>query len=277
MSGGWGRQRHVSAGKRDWAERYGPWGVVTGASDGIGQALAIELARRGLNLVLVARRRDRLEALAQELQDDFGIATRVTAGDLGVDEEVDRVLSSTEDLEIGLFAGSAGFGTSGPFLGNDLGAELGMLDVNCRAVVTMTHHYGRRFLAQGHGGLILLSSLLAFQGTPRASHYAATKAFIQTLAEGLALELRPHGVDVLASAPGPVSSGFAARANMEMGNALTPTVVASQTANALGRRTTVRPGWLSKLLEWSLSTLPRVFRSRVVGKVMLGMTKHQPT
>lgn len=260
-----------------WTARYGPWAVVSGASDGIGRALAVELAQRGLSLVLVSRRRDRLEAVAREVEEGFGVATRVIAADLSSDEEIERVLSSTEDLEIGIFAGSAGFGTSGPFLDNELTAELSMLELNCRAVVTMTHHYGRRFRAQGHGGLILLSSLLAFQGTPRASHYAATKAFIQTLAEGLALELRPHGVDVLASAPGPVNSGFAARADMQMGKALTPAIVASQTVGALGKRTTVRPGWLSKLLEWSLSTLPRVFRSRVVGKVMLGMTKHQPT
>ncbi|MEL6179942.1 MAG: SDR family NAD(P)-dependent oxidoreductase, partial [Myxococcota bacterium] len=143
-------------------------------------------------------------------------------------------------------------------------------------LLALTHHYGRRFAAQKRGGIILMSSLLAFQGVPRAAHYAATKAYVQTLAEGLRLELAPYTVDVLACAPGPVHSGFAERANMRMGVALKPEDIALATLSALGRRTTVRPGWLSKLLEGSLALLPRWGRVRILAQVMGGMTQHQP-
>jgi short-subunit dehydrogenase len=128
-------------------------------------------------------------------------------------------------------------------------------------------------VARGRGGLVLMSSLLAFQGVPRAANYAATKAYIQSLAEGLRKELAPHGVDVIASAPGPIHSGFARRAGMSMSMGQRPSAVARTTLLALGRRATVRPGWLSKLLELSLAFLPRRGRSWILARVMAGMTR----
>jgi short-subunit dehydrogenase len=258
-----------------WHIRYGPWAIVTGASDGIGRELARGLAQRGLNLVLVARRRPALEQLATELAESHGIKTHIINADLSDDSEVQNLLAATDSFKVGLLVASAGFGTSGSFIEMPLERELDMLDVNCRAVVAMSHHWGQRFAAQGHGGIILLSSLVAFQGVPRSTTYAATKAFVQSFAEGLHLELAPFGVDVLASAPGPVESGFATRANMHMSMALKPAEVAQETLNALGKRGTVRPGWLSKLLEGSLAFLPRWGRSRVMQQVMKGMTEHQ--
>jgi short-subunit dehydrogenase len=258
-----------------WAARYGPWAVVTGSSDGIGRALAVQLAEAGLNLVLVARRADVLMALAKDLQAAHGIECRVLALDLAQPDQVADLQAQTDDLAVGLLVAAAGFGTSGPFIAADLAAELAMLDVNCRAVLALSHHYGRRFAERGSGGLVLFSSLLAFQGVPRAANYAATKAYIQTFAEGLHQELAPLGVDVLVSAPGPVHSGFADRADMTMGFALTPPVVAKATLRALGRRTTVRPGWLSLVLEWALKPLPRWGRVRMLATIMGGMTRHQ--
>ena len=258
-----------------WRAKYGPWAVVTGASDGIGREMASELAASGMNLVLVARRRAVLEQLANDWQARHGVEVRVLALDLSSMDAVETLAASTDDLAVGLLVACAGFGTSGPLLDSDLQRELTMVDVNCRSVLAASYHFGRRFAEQGRGGLILMSSLLAFQGVPRAAHYAATKAYVQNLAEGLRLEWKPHGVDVLASAPGPVQSGFAERANMRMGLALQAPSVARTTLRALGRRSTVRPGWLSKLLEGSLSTLPRWGRSLIVGQVMKGMTQHQ--
>lgn len=148
-----------------------------------------------------------------------------------------------------------------------------MLQVNCRAVLQATHHFARRFRARNRGGIVLFGSIVGFQGTPYAAHYAATKAYIQTLAEGLRVELAPHGVDVLSSAPGPVHTGFAARSRLKMGAALQPEAVARETLAALGRRTTVHPGLLTKVLTGSLSLLPRWGRSQVMGRVMGGMAQ----
>jgi len=256
---------------RSWAGRYGPWAVVTGASDGIGGATAALLAQRGLNVVLVARRADRLERVATEAR-SHGVEARVVIADLGHPDGVSTVQRATTDLEVGLLVAAAGYGTSGPFVESALDAELDMLDVNCRAVLALTHHYAQRFAQRRRGGIILFGSIVGFQGTPYAAHYAATKAYIQSLAEALGVELAPFGVDVLASAPGPTNSGFASRAGMRMGTALDAETVARDTLAALGRKSTVLPGLLTKVLTWSLATLPRRMRVRVMGRAMAGMT-----
>lgn len=257
-------------------DAYGPWAVVTGASEGIGRAFAQRLAAAGLNVALVARRESELAELAAELEREHGTQAVVVAADLGEAEGRALVSEATANLDVGMFVAGAGFGTSGAFLEGGLGAELDMLAVNCEAVLVQSHEFGRRFAARGNGGIVLLSSIVGFQGVPRAAHYAATKAYVQTLAEGLSRELSDAGVDVLSCAPGPVRSGFAARADMKLGATVSPDVVASQALRALGRRTTVAPGGLSKLLSASLRTLPRAGRVRVMEKVMGGMTEHQP-
>jgi short-subunit dehydrogenase len=182
---------------------------------------------------------------------------------------------ATSDLDVGLLIAAAGFGTSGLFLDADLVVETEMVDLNCTSVAALAWHIGPRLVKRGRGGVVFLSSLLAFHGTAHAANYAATKAYIQTLAEGLRIEWAAQGVDVIASAPGPVSSGFAARADMQMARTVPADVVARVTMQALGRKTTVRPGWLSKLLGWSLAMLPRWGRVMVMTQVMKGMTAHQ--
>ena len=256
------------------AQRYGPWALVTGASDGIGQAFARHLAAQGLHLVLVARREPALASLATELTQAHGVQCRVLSADLSDLEAVRRLADATLDLDVGLLVAAAGFGTSGPQLDSELGVEAEMVDLNCTAVLALASHLGPRLVERGRGGVVFMSSLLAFHGTPRAANYAATKAYVQTLAEGLRVEWAPHGVDVIACAPGPISSGFAARANMQMAQALPAEVVARVTMQALGRKTTVRPGWLSKLMGWSLATLPRWGQVMVITQVMKGMTAH---
>lgn len=256
-------------------QKYGPWALVTGASDGIGCAFARHLAAEGLNLILVARREQALAALATELQQAHAVQCRVLPADLSDLESVHRLADATSDLDVGLLVAAAGFGTSGLFLDADLGAETAMVDLNCKSVAALAWHIGPRLVQRGRGGVVFLSSLLAFHGTAHAAHYAATKAYVQTLAEGLRVEWAAQGVDVIASAPGPIRSGFAARANMQMAQALPAEVVARVTMRALGRQTTVRPGWLSKLLGWSLAMLPRWGQVRVMTQVMKGMTAHQ--
>lgn len=147
-----------------------------------------------------------------------------------------------------------------------------MLRVNCEALLVLTHHFANRFAKQHRGGIVLLSSIVAFQGAPYAAHYAATKAYVQTLAEGISSELKEQGVDVLAAAPGPVRSGFESRASMKMVNALDPHHVGLPILKALGRQTTVFPGSLSKVLITGLRTVPRWGKIKIMEKVMKGMT-----
>jgi len=251
--------------------RYGPWAVVTGASSGIGRTSAEQLAAAGFHLVLVARRADVLDALAAGLRAAHGIDVRVVATDLSVPDGHAAVEAATDGLDVGLLVAAAGFGTSGSFLDADPIAEAEMLALNAGATLRGAMHFGQRFAARGRGGLVLFGSIVGFQGTPFAAHYAATKAYVQTLAEGLHVELAPRGVDVVASAPGPVHTGFAERAAMRMDQALRPGDVARASLVALGRQTTVLPGGLSKVLGGSLALLPRPLRARIMGRVMGGM------
>ena len=252
--------------------RYGPWAVVTGASAGIGRAMAVQLAREGLHVVLVARRREVLEELGSELRRAHGVETLVIASDLATLPGAQEVLDQTAALDVGLLVAAAGVGTSGPLLNAHMPDELQMLSLNCRALLVHTHGFGRRFVERRRGGLLLMSSLVAYQGVPYAAHYAATKAYVQSLAEALHVELAGTGVDVLACAPGPVHSEFASRAGMQFGAAVSAEQVASGSFRALGHRGTAAPGLLTKLLTYSLAPLPRVLRTRIMGRVMRGMT-----
>ena len=254
---------------------YGPWAVVTGATSGIGLALADCLADAGLHLVLVARNQQQLQLTSVNFQKKYGIKTIIQPADLSTPEGCQLVIHACRDLETGLFIGSAGYGTSGLFIHNDIENERDMLRVNCEGVLVLTHHFARYFAERQRGGIILLSSLVAFQGVPYSANYAATKAYVQSLAEALAVELKPYHVDVLAAAPGPVASGFGSRANMKMDFSLTPEQVAPPTLRALGRKSTVLPGFLSILLVNALRTVPRWAKVQIMKMIMGGMTKHQ--
>jgi hypothetical protein len=256
-----------------FTKRHGPVAVVTGASDGLGAAMAEALAARGVSLILVARRSERLAALAARLAERHGIAARGLAADLGTPGGVAALLDATAGEDAGLLVAAAGFGTSGPFLESGLATEQEMLAVNCGAVLALTHAFGRRFAARGRGGIVLFSSLVAFQGVPNAAHYAATKAWVQVFAEGIAPEFAARGVDVLAAAPGPVATGFGARARLRMEGADDAAVVAEEILGALGRRSLVRPGPKGRAKALALGLLPRALRVRVMGGVMAGMTR----
>lgn len=257
------------------SRRYGSWAIVTGASSGIGRELALRLAESGLNLVLVARSKQVLEQMAVDWRDRYEIEVKIVAVDLLILSGTKIILDETKYLDIGLLVAAAGFGTSGAFLESPIETEMEMLNVNCRSLLTLTWHFGRRFAKRGNGGIVLMSSIVAFQGTPFAAHYAATKAYVQTLAEALYVELAPMGIDVIASAPGPTNSGFAYRAGMKLGMALNPVDVAQATLDALGKKPTILPRFISKLLTYSLAFLPRWARVQIMGGVMRDMTKHQ--
>ena len=256
--------------------KYGEWAIITGASSGIGLELATQLASAGFNLVINSRNLDKLQEVEQQLKTiSTNIEIKTVAADVSEKEGIDKIIQSTQGLNIGLLVVSAGYGTSGNFINGSLPSEIDMLRVNCEALLSLTHHYSQQFVEQKRGGIILMSSMVAFQGTPYSANYAATKAYVQTLAEGLAVELEPFGVDVLAAAPGPVESGFSQRANMRMSMSLTPSQVGVPILKALGRKTTVLPGLLTKILVYSLRTVPRWGKVRIMAKVMGGMTEHQ--
>jgi short-subunit dehydrogenase len=179
-------------------ERYGPWALIAGASDGVGASVARRLANAGISVVLVARRTEILEALAEEIRADHGVQARVLPTDLAVAGAASRIAEAIADLEIGLFVANAGSDDHGKDFLDVPGEEwLGLVQRNVVTTLDLCHRVGAPMRSRGRGGMVLVSSGAGRAGAGRIAVYAATKAFDRTLAEGLWWEFGRYGVDVL--------------------------------------------------------------------------------
>jgi short-subunit dehydrogenase len=235
-----------------FSERYGPWAVIAGASEGIGAAFAAALAKQGLDLVLVARRPEPLAALAESLP----VRTLTVAADLATSEGVEVVLEATADLEVGLVICNAAYSPIGPFLDTDPALTHRALRLNCAAPLALAHAYLPVMALRKRGGFVIMSSLAGAQGSPGIAVYAATKAFGAVLAEGLWDELRHHGVDVITAVAGAVATpGLAKTQTRRAPGTVSPAEVADATLRALGSRPRTVPGGLMKVSSALISRL----------------------
>lgn len=241
-------------------ERYGPWAVIAGGSDGIGAAFARELAARGISVALIGRNAQKLEAAASDIGEAFGVETRAIAADLTDASIVSRIAAATEDLDVGLFVHNAGSNpTPGRFLDRDPDEALFLVALSCRAPVALAHHFGTRLRARGRGGLILMSSLASLSGSAYQATYAATKAFDTIFAEGLWIELAPEGVDVLGVLAGATRTETVLAQSPEgFADAMDPREVARGALAHLGRGPNWVPGAENQAAARGLWPLPRV-------------------
>jgi uncharacterized protein len=179
-------------------DRYGPWALVAGASEGVGAALARAFAAQGVHVVLLARRQPVLDDVAASIQADTGVEARAIAVDLAQVGAMERIVDATADLEVGLVAYNAGADPNyEPFLANTVEEALALVQRNCMVPVQMCHHFAPPMVARGRGGIVLVGSGAGLIGGPNIVGYAATKAFDMVLGESLWAELHGHGVDVL--------------------------------------------------------------------------------
>jgi short-subunit dehydrogenase len=263
----------MANGMNDFAARFGPWAVVTGASSGIGEAFARQLAAKGIHLVLIARRDDRLRKLADELLVQHSVNTRIVPVDLAGDEFLPDITEATHELDIGLLVNNAGVLRAGRFLDHDLHDELNQSNLNTRAVLVLAHYFGRRLRERRRGGVVFVASTLAFAGVPGMSGYAASKAHTLTFAEGFAREIAGDRVAVLALWPGPTRTEI-----WPTGATLTlpmrPEAVVEVALRKLGRSTTVVAGLLNRLITFSTRFAPRWINSLIFEKVVGGMFKN---
>jgi short-subunit dehydrogenase len=190
----------------DYTERYGPWALIAGASMGIGAALSHEAASRGLNVVMLARGEEQLEATAAEVAGRHGVETRTIVADLASPEIGDLVAAATEDLEVGLFVYNAAVGPNARFIDGDLDLHLLSVTVNCRTPVVLCHLFANQMAARGRGGIVMISSMGGTQGAVNFSTYNAGKGFEWILTESLWTELADSGVDATCVLVGATSS-----------------------------------------------------------------------
>jgi len=252
-------------------ERYGPWAVVTGATAGLGEEFAKQLAAEGFRVVLVGRRADRLAALREHLRTAHGAEARTLCMDLAQEGAAEALDAATSDLDVGLLINNAGFGYMGRFVQQDPVRLAEMIRLNCQAVMLLAHRFGNRLAARGRGAMVIVSSVAGFQATPYMCAYGATKAFDLSLAEGLANELKRSGVDVMALCPGSTRTEFGQVAQSAGGGGgMDPRAVVRSAIRALGRRRVVVTGWTNKLAALTNRLFPRRFVVYACGLVLRG-------
>jgi short-subunit dehydrogenase len=252
----------VSRSGGSFAERYGPWALVAGGSNGIGECFAREIAERGVNVVLLARHEATLQRLAEDLQESAGVEARVLVADLTAPDLEARIAVATSDIEVGLLVYNAGavHGVA-DFLDRPVDHALGLVALNCRGPVLLAHRFGGPMRARRRGGIVLLGSLISFAGSALVATYSATKAFDRILAEGLWRELRPHGVDVLGVVAGATRTPSMLASNERFagrGDLMDPAAVERGALAALGEGPIYVPGAGNRAAAHGMSPVSRV-------------------
>lgn len=240
-------------------DRFGPWAVIAGGSDGIGSAFAEELAGRGLNLVLVARDESKLSARAAQLRDRSGVEVRHASIDLTRADVATRMGDLTADLDVGLFIYNAGSGRNmGPFLESGVENWMHQVHLSCCGPVLLAHHFGGRLCERGRGGLVLMSSIGSLSGSAYVTTYAASKSFDTIFAEGLWQEFAPKGVDVVGCLAGATDTETFREDTGGMPEAMDPLDVAKETLDFLGRGPTFIPGASNRARARAMWPTPRI-------------------
>ena len=252
--------------------------VVTGASSGIGWELARQIATRGYDLLLVARRADRLRALAAEINSATGRQADVLAVDLTLPAQRKLLISRMEEYgeRFALAVNNAGFGVVSPTWGSPLKRILELIELNITALTEISYDTARIMSRKRSGGLINVASTAAFQAVPYMNVYSATKAYVLSFTEGLAEELAPYGVRVMALCPGPTESEFQAAAGVKPEAIRTRVAMTAEKCVRIGledfdsgKRISIT-GWGNKLQVFGTWLAPRNLVTKAAGRMMQG-------
>ncbi|MEZ4287829.1 MAG: SDR family oxidoreductase [Polyangiales bacterium] len=250
--------------------------LITGASSGIGLDLAKSFAHNGYDLVLVARSKDKLEALGRELGASYGVQTRSYSYDLTKVNSPQALFDElmNDGVVVDVVVNNAGFGFKGPFVDSGLDVELSMIDLNIRALTELTYLFVKPMVERGQGHVLNIASTAAFQPGPWMSVYCATKAYVLSFGEGLSHELLGTGVTVTTHCPGATQTGFADRAGNSESLVFRAGVMDSQSVaedafNAMTRGKVVRiAGLMNRLSAFGVRFMPRAFVRAFAARLM---------
>jgi short-subunit dehydrogenase len=248
--------------------------LITGASSGIGAAFARKIAKRGRNVLLVARSEDKLIALCNELGRVSGIRAQYVVMDLTEADAAARLVEETRkrELTIDMLVNNAGFGSMGDFAKLDLATELEIIQLNVKSLVELTHRFLLPMRERRQGTIVNVASTAGFQGVPFMATYAATKAFVLSFSESLAEENRPHGIRVLALCPGVTDTNFFAASKIDrppMRTVQTPEEVVDAALRGLARgKSVVISGWANWFVVEAERVVPRSVVTKVAAKAL---------
>ncbi|MBZ0183438.1 MAG: SDR family oxidoreductase [Melioribacteraceae bacterium] len=249
--------------------KYGNYALITGASSGIGECFARRLAELGMNLVLVARRKERLDNLKREIQAKHNVDIINIELDLTEDNIIEKISQHLEGIDVGILINNAGYGSTGYFHTNNADNEILMVKLNCVVPTILTHHFIRPMVEKRKGAVIFLGSVVALQPTPLMSTYSATKVFNAYLGESLWYEMKRYNVDVLNVNPGGTVTEFQRVANVTTGPfARRPEQVVETALNALGKKPSVIDGYPNKTTLLLSKILPKKLVLNLTGKVV---------
>ncbi len=250
--------------------------LITGASSGIGREFARIHAQRAGDMIIVARRKDELDALKAELETAHGVSVQVIAANLTDAAAVQDLCDSLRGQPIEVLINNAGFGGQGSHVDRDLGKELSMIDLNVKALVTLCHDIGGQMAKRGAGRILNVGSTAGMMPGPMQNVYFATKAFVRSYSLALAEELRASGVTVTVLAPGYVETEFADTADLRgtalvKGGGKTPHSVAAFGYDSMvaGKLHVINEGLLSFALNWIIPLMPH--------RLVLGIARRMQT
>lgn len=248
---------------KDYSEKYGAYALITGASGGLGEQFAKQLAEKGLNLILSARTKEKLETLAKEIRTKYSVQVVVIPADFSNSESTKALVAEIEkrNYEIGLLVNNAGYGSYGLFHELDGANEANMVEVNIKTPTILTSAFLPKMVQRKKGGIIFLGSVGSFQPTPFFANYSATKAWNLLFAESLWAEVKPFGVDVICLAPGYTKTEFQSTAGNSgqapLGGWSEPKDVVKRCLAYLGKKPSTIPGFINWFLAWSIRFTPR--------------------
>lgn len=240
--------------------KYGKWAIVTGGTSGIGAEFANQLAEKGLNIVLVARRQPVLDEKAAQLKSEFNVDVITIQADLTKNEDLLKVIDGCFDLEIGLLIPCAAIENHGLITKLTLKDELALIQLNVTATYALTHHFAGEMIKRKRGGILFVSSMIGHMPNPYFSNYAASKAYVLNLGTSLNGELKKYGIDVSVLSPGPTETPMLNGTDMDASklpmSVQKPGYVATIGLNALGNKAVVIPGFKNNMMVTTTNMMP---------------------
>lgn len=262
-----------------YVENFGPWALIAGASEGLGAAYAEELARKGLNVILLARTEEKLEQLAKKIRDEYSVKAQIIVQDLSAENLLEEIKNKTDKLEVGFLVCNAALSPIGLFLNTSLEQHEKVIAVNCRAPMVLTHHFGKLMKERKRGAILLMTSLAGLQGNPVHAHYSSTRAYNINLAEALWDELKQDNIQVMACLAGATNTPNYRRSKpKKLGffapKVLKPETVAKQAVKAIKktRKPLFIPGFMNRVYSCIMQNLiPRKQTVKMMGNIARDM------